>query len=151
MFTEALLVETFVSVNVLVAFVTPVAKLMVSGLGERETVPVGPLLVTLNVTVLVLPFGVTTVTVLAPRAALLAIVKFAVTSVPPTVALTEFAATPVPEMVTAVAPIKNWPLIVTGTVVPRLPEAGLMEVSVGPWTVKVTPMLVPPGVTTRTV
>ena len=79
MFTEPLLVETFVSVNVLVAFVTPVAKLMVRGLGERETVPVGPLLVTLNVTVLVLPFGVTTVTVLAPRAALLAIVKFAVT------------------------------------------------------------------------
>ena len=78
MFTEALLVETFVSVNVLVAYVTPVAKLMVSGL-ERETVPVGPLLVTLNVTVLVLPFGVTTVTVLVPRAALAAIVKFAVT------------------------------------------------------------------------
>jgi hypothetical protein len=78
MFTEALLVETFVSVNVLVAFVTPDGKLMVSGL-ERETVPVGPLLVTLNATVLVLPFGVTTVTFLVPRVAFGAIVKFAVT------------------------------------------------------------------------
>ncbi len=76
--TVALLVETFVSVKVPVALGVPVGKLMLSG-PERETVPIGPVRVTVNGTVLVLPFGVTTVTVLAPRAAFAAIVKFAVT------------------------------------------------------------------------
>ena len=52
--------------------------------------------------------------------------------------------TPVPLMVTAVAPDKLVPVRVTGTVVPRSPLVGLMLVSVDPFTVKGRALLATP-------
>jgi len=86
--------------------------------------------VTVNVTGLVTPPGVDTLTVRAPRVARLAMVKVVVT----VVSLTGFGVPttiPVPETVIRKAPVRLVPVSVTVTVVPRKPEAGEMEVSVG--------------------
>ncbi len=97
----------------------------------------------------VVPIGVVAVTLLALRVALDEIAQLALTVV--AVEVIPVQVTPPPEMVTAVAPAKFVPVRVTGTVVPWVPEVGLIEVSLGPWTVKVRPPLVPAGVVTLTV
>jgi hypothetical protein len=91
---------------------------------------------TVNVTELVIPFGVVTVTVRAPVGVnkLFEMVKVAVT----VVELTRWKAltvTPVPEMLTAVAPVRLVPTRVTLTTVPLITELGVIEVSVGTTTV----------------
>ena len=112
-------------------------------------VSVGPC--TVNVTVLVVPMGVVTLTVLAPVVALAVITQLALTVVAVGGGAMMVHVTPVPDTVTSVAPVRLVPVRVTGTVVPRTPEVGLIEVSVGPCTVNVTVPLVPPGVVTLTV
>src|SRR5256885_10915805 len=84
---------------------------------------------TVNVTVLLVPPGVVTLTVLAPSAAVPVMVKVVVTVVE--VRVKAPALTPVPDMVAAVAPVRFVPVKVTGTVVPRAPDVGAIEVSVG--------------------
>lgn len=96
--------------------------------------------VTVNVTGIAVvpaavPIGVVTVTFLvvspAPRAiAQDAFTVVAVVTIPVHVML--------PPMFTAVAPARPVPLRVTGTMVPRTPLVGVIEVSVGPTTVNVT-------------
>ena len=54
--------------------------------------------------------------------------------------------TPAPDTFTAVVPVRLVPVIVTGTLVPRRPEVGEIEASVGPCTVNVTVLLVAPFV-----
>jgi hypothetical protein len=92
---------------------------------------VGP---TVNRSVLVTPFGVATLMLLAVCAALLATVQFAVTVVaddPETVQVT-----PVPDTFTAVAPVKMVPVrVITKPLPPVAWEVGLIEPSVGPFTV----------------
>ena len=98
--------------------------------------------------VLVVPIGVVAVTFLAVRAAPFVIAQFAlidVAVVPVTVQVT-----PLPEIVTPVAPVRLFPVSVTGTVVLCRPVAGLIEVNVAPWTVNVV-VADPPGVVTVTV
>ena len=85
--------------------------------------------VTVNVTVLLVPPGVVTLTVLAPSAAVAAIVKVVVTVVEVTVKAP--AVTPVPDTVTAVAPVRFVPVKVTATAAPWAPDVGAIEVSVG--------------------
>jgi len=84
---------------------------------------------TVNVTVLLVPAGVVTLTVLAERVAVFAIVKVVVTVVEVTVKAPTVI--PVPDTFTAVAPVRFVPVKVTGTMVPRVPDAGAMESSVG--------------------
>src|SRR5436853_1239498 len=84
---------------------------------------------TVNVTVLLVPPGVVTLTVLAERVAVAVIVKVVVTVVEVTVKAP--TVTPVPETFTDVAPVRFVPVRVTGTAVPRAPDAGAIEVSVG--------------------
>jgi len=108
-------------------------------------------------TVLLVPPGVVvTLTVLVLSVALLAIVKVAVTVVEFTTVM-PLTVTPVPDTVTAVVPVRLVPVRVTGTA--RVPlagcvaDVGLIPVSVGPCTVKVTAGLtgvVPIGVVTVT-
>jgi hypothetical protein len=106
-------------------------------------VSVGPF--TVNVTALVVPFGVTTLTFLTIVAAVVVMAQLAVTVV--TVGVPVMVqVTPVPETVTAVAPVRPFPVMVTGTVAPRRPEVGLIEVSEGGSTVNVTGVVIPPGV-----
>src|SRR6267143_334025 len=86
---------------------------------------------TVNVTVLLVPPGVVTLTVLGPSAAVAPIAKFALTTVGFTT-VTPLAVTPVPDTVTAVAPVRFVPVSITGrTKVPRAPNAGDIEVRVG--------------------
>src|SRR5579863_9117449 len=82
-----------------------------------------------------LPPGVATVTLRAVSAAVVVIVKVAVTCVLLT-ATKLLTVTPAPDTVTPVAPVRFVPLIVTGTAVPRTPVAGAIEVMVGPVAVK---------------
>ena len=110
-------------------------------------VSVGPC--TVNVTVLVVPMGVVTLTVLAPVVAAAVMAQFALTVV--AVDVMPVHVTRVPDTVTAVAPVRLVPVRVTGTVVPRTPVVGAIEVKVGPCTVNVWLPLVPPGVVTLTV
>jgi len=86
--------------------------------------------VIVNVTGLLTPPGVETVTFLAPRVAKLAMAKVAVTLVSLTT-VTLLTVTPVPVMFTANVPVRLVPVSVTGTEVPRKPVLGEMEVSVG--------------------
>jgi hypothetical protein len=86
---------------------------------------------TVNVTVLVAPFGVVTKTFLAESVAVAVMVKVAVMVVSFTTER-ELTVTPVPEMVIAVAPVNPVPLRVTGTLVPRAPEAGAIAVNACP-------------------
>jgi hypothetical protein len=120
-------------------------------MGEIEVnVAVGGL-TTVNVSVLLVPPGAVTVTVLGVSPAVAVIVKFAVT-VASFTTVTPLTVTPAPDTVTAVAPVKPVPVRVTGTTVPRAPVVGAIEVRDGPSSVNVTPPpLVPPGVVTVTV
>ena len=86
--------------------------------------------VTVNGSVLVVPIGVVTVTVLEPSAAPAVIVQFALTVVE--VEVMPVQLTPLPEKATAVAPLKLEPPRDTATIVPREPEPGVIEVSAGP-------------------
>jgi hypothetical protein len=97
-----------------------------SGLGA-EIVTVAP--VTVNVTALLVPPNVVTVTFLAPSAAPREIVNVAVICVPP--AFTVVPLIVMPAIAFIVAPDRFVPVIVTGTAEPSTPEVGLMEVSVG--------------------
>jgi len=84
---------------------------------------------TVNVTVLLVPAGVVTLTVLAERVAVFEIVKVVVTVVELTVKAPTVI--PVPDTFTDVAPVRFVPVKVTGTMVPRAPDVGAIEVSVG--------------------
>jgi hypothetical protein len=109
-------------------------------------VSVGPC--TVNVTPLLVPIGAVTVTVWAPSVAAAVMAQFAVRLVAVGVPVIE-QVTPVPETLTAVTPARLLPASVTGTVVPRTPELGVIEVSeTGAFTVNVTVLVVPFGVTT---
>jgi hypothetical protein len=105
---------------------------------------------TVKVTVLVLPSGVATVSVLAPPVAVAVMVQLAVMLVAvetPVMA----QVTPVPDTVIPVARARSVPVRVIGTVVPRAPEVGLTAVSAGPArVVKPSGLLVATGVTTCT-
>lgn len=100
------------------------------------------------------PFGVATVTVLAPAAALAKDVQFVVTvdavTVPVDVGVVQV--TPVPEKVTAVAPSRSAPVMVTVVaVVLRRSGFGLIELMDGASTVNAPlSVIVPPGATTVT-
>lgn len=92
---------------------------------------------TVNVTVLVVPSAaVVTLTFLALRVAEDVTVNVAVTVVSLTT-VRSLEVTPEPEIVMAVAPVRPLPVRVTGTLVPRAPELGAIEVSTGPNTVNV--------------
>jgi hypothetical protein len=91
---------------------------------------------------------VVTLTVRAPVVAVVAITQLAVKVVPVGVPLM-VQVTPVPDTATAVAAARSVPVSVTGTVAPRRPVVGVMEVSDGPArVVKTTAPVVPLGVTT---
>ena len=111
-------------------------------------VSVGPCTVNAPVKVFVVPIGVVTLTFLALRVAAAVIAQVALTVV--AVDVIPVQVTPVPEIVTAVAPVRFVPSRVTGTLVPRTPLTGEMEASVAPCTVNAILPLVPPGVVTLT-
>lgn len=133
-------------------FVNRLATVVVS-VGNAEKLTFAP--VTVNVTAelnCVAPCGVVTVTPRAPpTAAPLVMAKVAVRLVPAAFTLIPLAVTPVPPMVTAVAPDRLTPVIVTPTLVPRRPVAGLIPDTDGPATLKATVFVVPVGVETLTV
>jgi hypothetical protein len=85
---------------------------------------------TVNVTVLLVPPGVVTLTVLAERAAVAEIVKFAVTEVSLTTVMAP-TVMPVPDTLIADVPVRFVPVRVTATVLPRCPVLGEIEVRVG--------------------
>lgn len=108
--------------------------------------------VTPNEIELLVPAGVVTETLLVPTRAVEAIVNDALSDVALTT-LVESIVIPVPDNTTLVWPArKSVPVRVTGTVVPRAPVGGLMEVNVGAGapTVNVTGPPVPAGVVTET-
>jgi len=112
----------------------------------------GCVLATVNVTLLLVPLGVVTVTFRAPRAAVPPMAKLAVMEVE-LATVTPLTVTPVPDTLTALAPVRLVPVRVTGTVAPCMAAAGLIAVSVGAETiitVNVTLLLVPLGVVTVT-
>ena len=84
----------------------------------------------MNETVLVVPIGVVTFTVRVDKVAVLAITRLALIVVEP-VTERPLTVTPVPDTVIAVALVKLVPVNVTGTVVPCVPDVGLMDVRVG--------------------
>jgi hypothetical protein len=101
---------------------------------------------TVNATVPVVPNGVVTETVPAPSAALLAIANVAVI-VPELVTATLVTVIPALDTLTVAGPLRFVPVRVTPKVLPCLPVAGLIDVSVGgPTTVNVTLPVVPPEV-----
>jgi hypothetical protein len=108
-----------------------------SELGVMD-VSVGPAAATtVNVTALVVPFGVLTVTFRTLNEAVAEMVKVAVTSVALTAAKL-LTVIPPPVTFTAVAPVRLWPTRVTFTTVPGDPEFGVIELRVGlvvlrPW------------------
>jgi hypothetical protein len=106
--------------------------------------------VTVNVTALLVPLGVVTVTLRAPVAAFAAIVNVVVIVVP--VTLVAPTVTPAPLTWTTVWPgTKSVPVIVTFTAVPTFPEVGwICVIAGGAVTVKVAAPLVPLGVVTVT-
>ena len=106
---------------------------------------------TANVTVLLVPPGVVTLTALFPSKAVAAIEKFALIVVAFTT-VRPLTVMPPPGTVTAVAPVRLVPVRVTGSnKVPRAPDAGEIEVSAGagagagaaPWN-STAPMSKPP-------
>jgi hypothetical protein len=101
--------------------------------------------VTVNCTVLVVPIGVVTLTALPVRAAIPEIANPAVTVLSLTT-VTALTVMPPPDTLTAVAPVSPVPLSVTGTLVPRWPDVGVIDARVEPVTVNVTLPVVPPGV-----
>jgi len=114
-------------------------------------VSVGP---TVNVTVLeVTPGVVVTLTVLFPVAAAVAIAHVALTVVAVggvAVLMVQTTLPAVPDTFTAVVPDRLLPVRTTGTLVPRAPDVGAIEVSVGPTTVNATVLLVTPSAVTLT-
>jgi hypothetical protein len=107
---------------------------------------------TVNVTVLLAPPGVVTLTVLAVAWAVAVMVKLAVTVVEFTTVI-PLAVTPVPFTDTAEAPVRLVPVRVTEMVAPRKPELGAIEVNTGAGgavIAKATFPVVPPGVVTLT-
>jgi hypothetical protein len=108
--------------------------------------------VTVKGIVFVVPIGVVRPMLWIPTVAVVEIARLAVT----VVSLTTFrvpatSVTPVPSPVKPVVPFRLDPANITGsTAVPRSPVFGLIEVSVGPCTVKGTVLLVPPTVVTLT-
>jgi hypothetical protein len=114
-------------------------------------VSVGP---TVNVTLLEVPPGVVvTLTVLFPVVAVAEIAHVALTVVAVggvTVLMVQTTLPGVPDTFTAVVPDRLVPVRVIGTLVPRTPDVGAMEVSVGPTTVNVTVLLVRPSAVTLT-
>lgn len=90
--------------------------------------------ITVNVTALLVPLGVVMVTLLAVGAAKTGMAKVAVTVVLLTTVMPVIVM-PSPDMVIPVAPVRLVPVNVTGTEVPRSPEVGAIEVSVGNGTV----------------
>jgi hypothetical protein len=101
--------------------------------------------VTVNCTVLVVAIGVVTLTVLPVRAAPAPIVNVAVTVLSLTT-VRPLTVIPPPDTFTAVAPVSPVPLSVTGTLVARWPDVGVIDASVAPVTVNVTLPVVPPDV-----
>ncbi len=63
----------------------------------------------------------------APFAALDEIEQLAVTPVPAALAATPLQVTPLPDIVTPVAPVRLVPVMVTGTTLPRDPEVGEID------------------------
>ena len=85
---------------------------------------------TVNASVLLVPPGVVTLTVLAPAVAPVEIAKVAVTS-PAFTTLTLLTVMPLPDTFTAVAPVRLVPIRVTVSICPRAPEGGEIEVNAG--------------------
>jgi len=102
-----------------------------------------------NSTALVGPIGVVTVTDLAVRAAPAEIVNVAVTVLSFST-VTPVTVTPPPDTLTAVAPLSPAPLSVTGTLVTRWPDVGVIDTRFAPVTVNVTLPVVPPDVVIET-
>ena len=135
-------------VAVLVIVTNPLLVLVFAGVVVRfraENEIVAP--VTVNGRLPVFPPGTTTVTLWLPRPAPLAMVNVAViveslTTVKPL--------TVMPPTLMPVAALRFVPVSVTGTDDPRTPLLGLICVSTGATTVKVTGLLVPPEVVTVT-
>src|SRR5271166_2849869 len=125
-----------------------VPPVLSAGVGA-EIVTVAPCTVNAPVKVLVAPAGVITVTFLAVRAAVEAIVNVVVTVVSFTTTGV-LAVTPAPDTFTADAPVRPRPLMVTGTLVPRTPVVGLIEASPVPVPVMVV-VKTPPVVVTVSV
>ena len=97
------------------------------GAMEASVGAAGAAAFTVNVTALLVPPVVVTVTFLAPTAALAAIAKLALTCV----AVVLVTVTVTPAMALTVAPDRFVPVRTTGTVTPALPATGAMLVSVG--------------------
>jgi hypothetical protein len=98
----------------------------------------------------VVPPGVTTRTLLVVRPAPDETANVALSDVPAGSIEVIVAVTP-PPAVTEVAPFRPVPVIVTGTDVPLFPLLGVIDATVGPNTVNVAVLLVPPGPWTETV
>lgn len=109
--------------------------------------------VTVKGIVLVVPIGVVRPMLWIPTVAVVEIARLAVTSVGlTTVRLPATRVTPPPSPDNAVVPVRLAPVNVMGsTAVPRSPEFGAIEVSVGPWTVKGTVLLAAAAPATVTV
>jgi hypothetical protein len=91
--------------------------------------------VTVKVTALLVPPGAVTVTFLAPAPVNALIVKVALTWVSLTTVKPLTVIPPPPDTLIAVVPVNPLPNRLTGTAVPREPEAGEIDVSTGPVTV----------------
>lgn len=106
---------------------------------------------TVNVTGVVVPVGVVTVTFLAVSAAVGEIVNVALTCVSLTTVM-PLTVMPPPVTLTDVAPVRLIPVSTTACAVPRAPVVGAIENSPagGTVTVKVTALLFPPGAVTVT-
>ena len=141
-----------VLVTVMVPFLVPVPPVFNAGVGA-ESVRVAP--VTLNATVLVVPFAVVTLKFFTPSVLLFAKVMVAVAEVP------EAFTVKAPKVMLAyivvvaalhVAPARFVPVSVTFTGVPRTPLLGLMLVRVGASVVtrNCTVLVVPTDVVTLT-
>lgn len=115
-------------------------------LGEMEVRSPGGM-ITVNVTALLVPAGVVTVTFLAALVVPAENMIVAVTVVSP-VTVRPVTVAP-PDTLTAVVPVNPVPVRVIGIGVPRLPEVGLIEVSTGPVRVYGRLLVSPPPVRTK--
>lgn len=123
--------------------------------GGVAPVTVGGGGLTVKETLVVVPPGVVTVTVLPPGAAFLVSVRVVLICVPATFTLLALAVTPPPDTATMVPPIvKPVPVRTTGTVGPGRPLLGEMAVNVGACgrsIVNGKVFVAPPGMVTLTV
>jgi hypothetical protein len=158
----AVAVVSFTTVRLLTVIPLPavIAVAPVSPLPDNVTgtlVPCHPVLgaievsdgpCTVKVWVWLVPPGVVTLTVLALIVVVAVIVKVAVIDVEFTT-VRVLTVIPVPDTATLVpVEVKSVPVSVTGTAVPRTPELGVTEISVGTGgttAVNVTGLLAPPG------